>query len=142
MKFAYKNLLSFLLVVFVFSFFFMPGVSLAACPPDCPDQTSNPSDPAASVPAPKQTIDNPLDGKIDNLNGFIKILLEGVIKIGIPLIAIALVYSGYLFVTAAGNPQKIEKAKDAFVYALIGGAILLGSWAIAQMISDTVLQIN
>ncbi len=83
---------------------------------------------------------NPI--KINTLNGFIKILLEGIIKIGIPIVAIALVYSGFLFVSAVGDPGKLKKAKDAFIYCLAGAAILLGSWALAQMISDTVLQIK
>ena len=138
MKFAYKNLYTSLASLFILLIVLLPGVLFAQDPAG--NLGTDPTNTTPSTPTATVTINNPLG--IDNLNGFIKILLEGVIKIGIPLIAIALVYSGYLFVTAAGNPQKIEKAKDAFVYALIGGAILLGSWAIAQMISDTVLQIN
>ncbi|OGI86327.1 hypothetical protein A3A05_01955 [Candidatus Nomurabacteria bacterium RIFCSPLOWO2_01_FULL_41_12] len=74
-----------------------------------------------------------------SLNGFIKTLLEGALKVGIPLIALAIIYCGFLFVQARGNSEKITKAKDALLYTLIGAAILLGSWAIAQLISDTVL---
>lgn len=80
---------------------------------------------------------NPINAT--SVNGLIKDILIGVIKIGIPLIAIAIIYSGFLFVTAQGKPGDIETAKRAFMYTLIGGAILLGAWAIAQLISDTVL---
>lgn len=73
------------------------------------------------------------------INGFIKILLEGALKIGIPIVALAVIYSGFLFVAARGNSEKLTKAKDALLYTLIGAAILLGSWAIAKLISDTVL---
>jgi len=73
------------------------------------------------------------------INGFIKTLLEGVLKIGMPIVALAIIYCGFLFVQARGNSEKITKAKDALMYTLIGAAILLGSWAIAQLISDTVL---
>lgn len=66
-------------------------------------------------------------------------LLEGVIKIGIPIIALAIIYSGFLFVFARGNSEKLGKAKDALLYSLIGSALLLGSWAIAKLISATVL---
>jgi len=83
---------------------------------------------------------NPLPN-ITSLEGFIKTILEGVIKIGIPIIALAIIYSGFLFVEARGNSEKITKAKDALIYTLIGAAILLGSWAIAQLISDTVLSL-
>jgi hypothetical protein len=86
----------------------------------------------------------PDSGKIVNpinagtINELIKTILEGVLKIGIPIIVLAIIYCGFLFVSARGNPESIKKAKDALIYTLIGTAILLGSWAIAQLISTTV----
>lgn len=97
------------------------------------------------VPAPLDSssggkILNPLASKnIDSLTGLIKTLLEGVLKVGMPIIALAIIYSGFLFVAARGNPEKLTKAKEALLYTLIGAAILLGSWAIAELISSTVL---
>jgi hypothetical protein len=84
-------------------------------------------------------IANPL--KVKTINGLIKTLLEGVLKIGIPIVALAIVYCGFLFVAARGKPEALTKAKDALLYTLIGAAILLGSWAIAQLISNTVLSL-
>lgn len=81
-------------------------------------------------------IDNWLGVK--NLNDFIKLFLEGAIKIGIPIVALGIIYSGFLFVMAQGNSEKLSTAKNAFIYSLIGGAILLGSWSLVQLISDTV----
>jgi len=94
------------------------------------------------VPAPADVgrITNPL-GNINNINDLIKTLLEGLIRIGMPIIALAIIYSGFLFVFARGNSEKLTKAKDALLYTLIGAAILLGSWGIAQLISDTVLSL-
>ncbi len=156
-----------MLSVFIIMLFVLPAVSLAQDPPPTtfttgpstgtfspPPKTIDPSglggpsvgttDPSGlggpSTGSSNIKVTNPIS--VDNLNGFIKILLEGIIKIGIPIIAIALVYSGFLFVEAMGDPGKLKKAKDAFVYCFIGAAILLGSWALAQMISDTVLQIK
>lgn len=82
---------------------------------------------------------NPLGDKINSIPAFIQTLLEGVIKIGIPIVALAIIYCGFLFVEARGNSEKLGKAKDALLYTLIGAAILLGSWAIATLISNTVL---
>ena len=87
--------------------------------------------------SPPVTIENPIGA--DSINGLIKIILEGVIKIGIPIIALAIIYCGFLFVSSQGKPESIKKAKDALLYTLIGAAILIGSWAIAQLISETVL---
>ena len=76
---------------------------------------------------------------VSTINEFIRVFLEGVLKVGIPIVALAVVYCGFLFVKARGKPEEITKAKDALLYTLIGAAILLGSWAIAQLISNTVL---
>jgi hypothetical protein len=85
------------------------------------------------------TLENPIQA--DNVIDLIKNILEGVIKIGMPIIALMLVYSGFLFVMARGNKGELETAKRNFMYVVIGAAILLGSWAIAQLISETVLQL-
>jgi|GEM_PF-878534 len=82
---------------------------------------------------------NPLS--VNSLQQLLKTILEGAIKIGIPIIALAIVYSGFLFVKARGNSEELSKAKDALIYTLIGAAILVGSWAIAQLISNTVLSL-
>jgi len=83
---------------------------------------------------------NPI--KVNSINQFVKVLLEGIIKIGIPIVALAIIYSGFLFVQAQGNPEQITKAKQALLYSVIGAVLLLGSWAIAQLISETVLQLG
>lgn len=83
-----------------------------------------------------ETIINPIKSK--SITGLIKTILEGIIKIGMPVVVLAIIYSGFLFVSARGNSEKLGKAKDSLLYTLIGVAILLGSWAIAQLITDTV----
>lgn len=83
---------------------------------------------------------NPI--RYDTINKFIKALLTGVLKIGIPVVALAIIYSGFLFVFARGNSEKLTKARESLLYTLIGAAILLGSWAIAELISATVLELS
>ena len=83
------------------------------------------------------TLENPITET--TLNGFIRSVLIGVMKIGIPLVALAIIYSGFLFVSARGNPESIKKARTALTYTVIGAAILLGAWTLAQLISNTVL---
>ncbi len=81
-------------------------------------------------------LNNPIQSK--NLQDFVRNILEGVIKIGVPLVALAVIYSGFLFVSAIGNPGKIEEAKSALTNTLIGAALLLGAWAIAELVVETV----
>ncbi len=95
--------------------------------------TVNPS------PSPTQTkIKNPLGNQSPDIMAFIKNALIGALKIGIPVVALAIIYSGFLFVFALGNPEKLKKARDALLYSVIGAAILLGSWAIANLIVSTI----
>lgn len=93
--------------------------------------------PISGTPSDIGKIVNPLS--TDSIPELIKTILEGVIKLGVPVIALAIIYSGFLFVAARGNPEKITKAKDTLIYTLIGAALLLGSWALAQLITETVL---
>ena len=80
---------------------------------------------------------NPVPGAGD-LYQFIEMILRNiVIPIGGVVAVMAVVYSGFLFVTAGGNPEKISKARGAFIWAVIGGLVLLGSWAIAAGIRET-----
>lgn len=87
------------------------------------------------------------DGKIcnpieaDSVQGLIKTLLIGIIKIGIPVIALAIIYSGFLYVFARGNPGKLETAHKSLLYTLIGTGLVFGAWAIAQLITDTVINL-
>ncbi len=91
------------------------------------------------------TVVDPCLGKICNpipditsIPGLVQVILEGALKVGIPLIALAVIYCGFLFVKAQGKEEELTKAKDALLYTVIGAGILLGSWAIAEMIQSTV----
>lgn len=83
---------------------------------------------------------NPI--KQDTITGFLQNLLENVLEIGIPIIVLAVIYCGFLFVAARGNPEELTKAKSALLYTLIGAAILLGAWALALLIQSTVISIG
>jgi hypothetical protein len=85
-------------------------------------------------------IKNPI--KVNSIIDFIKAIIDVLIKIAIPIIALAIIYSGFLFVSARGNTEKLEAAKRTFIYTLLGAAILLGAWALAQIISETVSAIT
>lgn len=125
MKFIKKNLFAIVLLIIVIS---IPLLSFAqGLTGDAAKETT--------------TIVNPIP-KISDINGLIKTILEAVVKIGIPIVALAIIYCGFLFVKALGKPEELKKAKDALLYTVIGSAILLGAWTIAQLISDTVIEIG
>jgi len=87
-------------------------------------------------------ITNPLGDKITDIPSFIKAAITVVLTVGIPIIALAIIYTGFLFVEAQGNPEKLTKAKKALLYTLIGAALLLGAFVIANAIGETVDEIK
>ena len=77
-----------------------------------------------------------------NLPDFIKAIIQIVLVVGIPLLVLAIIYSGFLFVKAQGNPGELEIAKRSLLYTVIGGALLLGAFVIATAIGQTVKDIG
>lgn len=109
------------------------------------NQTGNSSGGTASSPSQNQTsfsidIDNPIS--VNSIPELIQKILEGLIKIGIPLLVVMIVYSGFLYLVARGDPGKIQSAHTMLTYTLIGGAILVGAWALAQIIHTTLIDIT
>jgi hypothetical protein len=122
MKFFKKNFILILAVLFLMSVF---HVSFAA------------GDASATV----TKIINPI-GETETIEAFLALVLVAAFKIGSPIVVLAVIYSGFLFVKAQGNPEEITKAKDALMYSLIGAAILLGAQAIAQIITSTITTLS
>lgn len=77
-----------------------------------------------------------------NLPDFIKAIIQIVLVVGIPVLVLAIIYSGFLFVKAQGNPGELEVAKRSLLYTVIGGALLLGAFVIATAIGQTVKDIG
>lgn len=63
-------------------------------------------------------------------------------KIAPPIIVLFLVYAGFLFVTAQGNDEKLESAKNVFKWTIIGAAILLGAELLSKAIIQTIINIR
>jgi len=87
-------------------------------------------------------INNPLGDNIDTIPKFIEEVINIVLIVGVPIVVLAIIYVGFLFVKAQGKPEEITKAKKAFVYTLVGAALLLGAFVIANAIGKTVDEIK
>lgn len=114
----------------------------SGCIPPKSDRSTPPLVPDRSTPPPDvkidMSIDNPLGENVKDLPTFITTILNAVLVVGVPIITLAIIYSGFLFVSARGNPESLTKAKKALVYTIIGAALLLGSFIIANAIKGTV----
>lgn len=133
MKFLKTKKYSILLNIFKYSFVVMFAFMIIA-----PVVFSAPTDGITVT----SKIENPLGNKITDIPSFIKEAIRIVLTIGIPIIALAIIYVGFLFVMAQGKPDKIKEAKKALANTLIGAALLLGAFIIAEAIGSTVDEIK
>ncbi len=74
----------------------------------------------------------------NNLQEFLRQVLGFLAEIGSIFVVLALIYAGFLLVTARGNEQQLSKGKLALMWAIIGGAIVLGAWALSVGVAETV----
>lgn len=81
-------------------------------------------------------LENPL--QFSSIQDFLKGLLGAVMYIGLPIIALVIVYSGFLFITARGNSEKIKQAIYNFQWVVIGTGVFLGAWALTGIIAGTI----
>ena len=92
----------------------------------------------AGTGVPKQGVglNNPL--KVKTLGELLEALLAVVMVLATPIIVFFIIYAGFLYVTAQGNASKVEEATKALTYAVIGGVIVLGSFAVISIIKNLV----
>ncbi|MCR4334233.1 MAG: pilin [Patescibacteria group bacterium] len=85
-------------------------------------------------------IENPL--QVKTISELINSILGLVLQIGLPVAVVFIIYSGFLFVTARGDPKKLTDAKSTFLWTVVGTAVLLGASVIAGVIDATIKQIK
>ncbi len=103
---------------------------------------STPESNGGGTTGPTTQLLNPLAGGVDSIEKLLKLILNNIVlPIGSVVIVIMIIYSGFLFVTARGNEDKIGDAKRTLTYVVIGAAILLGAAVISAVIGGTLCQI-
>ena len=80
--------------------------------------------------------DDPLSA--GTLWDFLVAILNAVIYILFPIIVLMIVYTGFLFVSAQGNPTKLQDARRALIWTVVGALVILGSKALALAIRGTI----
>jgi hypothetical protein len=83
-------------------------------------------------------INNPLGCNNTSVQAILGKIMNIVAAVGGVVVVFFIIYSGFKFVMAKGNPSEIEKAKETFFATVIGGAILLGAEIIANVVLGTI----
>ena len=85
-------------------------------------------------------IDNPIDA--ETIQDLITAILKIIVAVGAPVAVLFLIFSGFKFVTAQGNKNKIAEAREYFIGTLVGIVILLGAEILATIVKGTVAQLQ
>ena len=80
-------------------------------------------------------IKNPLGGTND-INSLLKNIVGFLIVLAIPISMILVVYSGFLYITSAGNEDKIKTAQKTLIWALVGFAVVLVARSVPVIIEN------
>jgi len=92
-------------------------------------------------PALDVSIANPfiINGNpVTTVEGVILAILQMLIVIVTPLIALAIILGGLKYVTARGNPQQISEAHKMITYAIIGAVLVLGAITLSEVLRSTI----
>jgi hypothetical protein len=81
-------------------------------------------------------IPNPLS--TCSVSEFVLQIIQILITLGTYVLVVAIIYTGFLFITAQGSEAQVSKARNALFYTVIGGAVLLGSWVLATAVANTI----
>ncbi|MEK7116861.1 MAG: pilin [Patescibacteria group bacterium] len=133
-----KNISSILTLILMIIIFIAPFSIIAQ---DAKVTTPSP-DATVTTPSPINIeIKNPF--KQDTIEGLIETIVNDIlIPIGGVVAVMMIIYAGFMYVTARGDPGKIKTAHDALLWAVIGAAILLGARVISEAIQETIDQLR
>jgi hypothetical protein len=102
----------------------------------------NTPDPATNKPkTPTQKIGIIAPLQVTGIWDLAKKIFETLLTIMLPFVSIALLYSGFLYLKAQGNPAEIAKAHQALIWSLVGTALVLGAWTFSTAIYETIKEI-
>ncbi len=105
--------------------------------PGTTEDDDPPPAPAVPPPLPPTNVNFQIL-KWDSIEELIVGLVGLVLQVAWPLLIIAIIYVGFLFVAAQGNDGKLKEAKEAAKYTLIGAAIIVGAEVIMAGIKATI----
>ncbi len=96
------------------------------------DQTNG----GITSPGSSGKIVNPL--KSEDIPDLLLKIIDVLLVFALPIIVLYIMYAGYLFVTSAGNAEKVTDAKNALLWSIVGGVIVLGARVIISVIQGTI----
>ncbi len=118
-------------ILLFFCLFFVPQISLA----QSYNFTENSGLDSAAQTAGYETADS------RSVEDYISLVISIILSLlGVIFLAL-MMYGGIIWMTAAGNDEKVKKAKDLIIQALIGLVIVLSAYAISYFVLNQLINL-
>ncbi len=144
-KLFFRNKFLYLIIIFIISFgglFFVINNDIVMAAPQPGDANFigplplGQGSPYAQGGSSNGNLQDPFAGKtiftiIQNIIGYL-------IKIGAPILAIMVIYGGFLILTAGDSPEKVKSGKDVILWAVVGYIIVLCSWGVIYIMGEII----
>ena len=75
----------------------------------------------------------------DTIPACLELIFRAARDIAFPIAVIFILWSGFLFVSAGGNPEKIKTARTTLLWAIIGLVVVTGAWTLSVAFKDSFL---
>lgn len=134
-KIIHLSVLAVLVLVLLLSFVQITSAQLKSSSP-----TGSALESRSPTPSSSGKLQNPLN--IENIEDFLSSILKAVVNIATPIIVLMIIYSGFLFVKAQGNPEELNTAKKTLMWVIIGAIIILGAAVLQKAISGTITDLQ
>ncbi len=86
---------------------------------------------------------NPLGvANIHSIGDVVARVEQIVLLVAVPVVTIMIIYAGFMYVAAYGNPEKIKAANRRFMWTLLGSILLFGATSIANLVITTVQKVT
>ena len=121
--------------------FILPTASLAQTTIDSsPQRTIDDSSQRTIEPGNEPLFDNPLNAESFCL--LLKDIFDVLVLFAIPIAVVFVVYAGFKFVFARGNPDGLTSARKNMMWTLVGIALFFGAWFLARVIANTLIALG
>ena len=84
-----------------------------------------------------ETLTNPLSSKYNSVGGLISGFVEIFSYVAILFAVLALIWVGFQFILARGDPSKMNDLKSWLMWIVVGVAIVIGARIIIQVVINT-----
>jgi len=117
---------------------YSPGtIAILNCLEKCAEEAAEAIQPTEVTPDDETDlfIENPL-GETSDITTLVENIINFLIILAIPITAILVVYAGYLYITSAGNEDKVKTAQKALIWAIVGFAVVLVASNVPTIIEE------